>query len=802
MPAKGVSVSIYQYTVSAGLCLALFNFAFNKAYAADGTYSADSQTLSYDDQTEHIVVRHQWKGFPTAYGPVGKEAGGGLIKPQTESKGISTVSSAYIQREIPTGNAFNFISLLPGANVSTSDPFGISPQTDITVRGMTDNAMGYVLEGMPLNDISDGYGYPNQFIDSENYESISLAPGTADLDSPVINAAGGVINMKMHDPAQKAGVLVNLSYGSYHTSRAFARVETGEIGKTGIRGFISYSYTDGDSWRGTGSNHRQHIDFKFTKDWGKDNKISLFGNWNYAMISSYYTPTKDEWKANGIKNDSNYTGTWDKLSANNANYWKLYQQTFRLFYMAAPAQFTLNDELQLTVTPYFQYGYGNSPYGTTLNANGNWQGMQPVSEAINIPGAKNNTATVMGDWLQRTYRSGFTPELHWRIPHHHVVLGYWYDYSDNMVNEPYTPVNSNGKPWDLWGGGKSHIRLPDGKALSAGGHNTITQINAIFIGDHMDFMDHKLFVDAGFKQVLLSRVGWNHLPGPQYRTGMNVSKPLPRLGLRYQFTPEHQLFASVSTNFAVPHESTLYDTYDPSSGSLSHKGSNRLKTEYSIEEELGYRYNGPRLIGSITFFNYNYTNRLISTILRENGAWVGSSINAGGQTSRGVDVELGLKPWHHFSPYVSAEYLHATMDNDFATNGDLLPTKGKRAVRSPPWQTAIGLTYDNGKFFATGNVKVTGPQYSTFMNDERLGTYATGNLAFGYRLPDLTEARHPEIRLNFINITDQKYRSGITSPTSNAHAVTGKYGTKIAGSSPYYYVGGGFAAMFTVTSAF
>ena len=64
----------------------------------------------------------------------------------------------------------------------------------------------------------------------------------------------------------------------------------------------------------------------------------------------------------------------------------------------------------------------------------------------------------------------------------------------------------------------------------------------------------------------------------------------------------------------------------------------------------------------------------------------GSTINAGGQTSRGVDAELGSRPWHHLSPYLSGEYLHATIDNDLAVDGDLLPTRGHIAVRSPAWQ--------------------------------------------------------------------------------------------------------------------
>lgn len=753
------------------------------------------------DPGEQIIVKGTFRGYPSANGYIGKQAGGGLIRPEDSVRSLSSVSSDFIHKQAPTSNVYNLISLLPGANVSGSDPFGLATQTDMTVRGMTSDSIGYVLEGMPLNDVSDGGGYLNQFVDMENLESVGLSQGSPDLDSPVFNAAGGIVNIKFREPSDHMGGMTQFSYGSYHTGKIFARMDTGKIGKTGIKGFISYSYTDGDNWRGAGYDHRQHVDFKFTKEWGSDNRVSLLGNWNRSLMSSYYTPTKHEWKMNGIKNGNNYSGTWYHNGIDNSNYWKLYQQTFQQIYLATPGQFTLTDKLQFTVTPYFQYGYGNTPYGAMLSDHGLWQGTLPVEGSVSIPGAVNGQGMVMGDWFQRTYRSGFTPELHLRLKHHHLYLGYWYDYSDNLINEPFTPVSENGKPWDLWGGKGKTIRLPDGQPLYARDTSIITQVNAVFIGDRMNFLHNKLHIDVGFKQVMLSQAGYNRIPGPQYRTGNNVAKPLPRIGMVYQFTKEHQLFVSASTNFSVPHQSTLFDTYDPNSGTLTKKGTNHLKTEYSIEEEIGYRYNGPRLVGSVTFFNYNYTNRMIKTVLRQNNAWIGSSINAGGQTSRGIDAELGLKPWHHFSPYISGEYLNATMDNDFKTRGDYLPTRGKKAVRSPSWQFAVGLTYDDGHFFANGNMKMVGKQYATFMNDEAMGSYATGNLALGYRFDSISFAKYPEIRLNFINITDQKHLSGIGTPTSNAHNTVGKNGTVIKGSSPYYNIGGGFATMLTLTSA-
>ncbi|MBE7212788.1 MAG: TonB-dependent receptor, partial [Gluconacetobacter diazotrophicus] len=205
---------------------------------------------------------------------------------------------------------------------------------------------------------------------------------------------------------------------------------------------------------------------------------------------------------------------------------------------------------------------------------------------------------------------------------------------------------------------------------------------------------------------------------------------------------------------------------------------------------------------SVTLFNYDFTNRQLATITTVDGVPVGTTLNAGGQTSRGVDVEVGLRPWHHLSPYLSGEYLHATIDNDLPVDGDLLPTAGKTAVRSPSWQGAASLTWDDGRFFGVATVRYVGPQYASFTDDEKIADHTQGDLALGVRLPTVGVAQHPELRLNLVNITDENVLTGVAAPTPNARDTVGKYGTPIAGTPATYIIGGGFAALLSLSAAF
>lgn len=748
--------------------------------------------------TETILIRGNVDSV------LGRQPGGGLIRLHDEVRSVSTVDRDYISKQAPTSTAFQLASMLPGASVATSDPFGFSPATNISVRGLNGDALGYVLEGMPLNDIAYYTGYPAQFADSENYQEVSLAQGAADLDSPVLNAAGGLMSLSFLDPAEKPGGYASISYGSYNTSREFIRLQTGEIGHSGVRAFISYSHGATDNWRGPGRDNRHHVDFKFIKAWGNGNHAAILGSWTNIITSYYPQVSLADWKQYGIHGPDNLAGRYNPGNLNaGTDYWRLWRDPERTLYVGAPVHLRFTDRLALDVTPYSQFAYGNAPAGSTLSESGLYNGTQPLMGTLTLPGAQDGEATVRANYTQRSYRSGFNAALHYKLTWNDFVLGYWYDYTDDAELQSFTTVSANGYAADIWAEKKSAlIRFPDGQPLLAGSDHTISQTNALYAGDHLAFLHDRLLIDAGFKMVMLTRNGTNNVPGPQYHANANYAEPLPRFGLRFRIDDANQIFFNATTNFRAPDETAFYNTYDPSSGAIAVAATPNTKPEYSVSEELGYRRSGTWIIGSLTLFNYNFTNRQISTLVSQNGAIIQSTINGGGQSSRGVDVEIGTRPWHHFSPYLSGEYLHATIDNDIASDGDLLPTRGKIAVRSPSLQAAAGISYDDGHFFGVATIHYTGHQFATFMNDERISDHTTGDLAIGYRFSDAVHLHAPTLRMNFVNITNEHYLSGVADPTLNARDTTGRYGTIISGSAPSYYVGGGFAAMFTASTGF
>ena len=686
------------------------------------------------------------------------------------------------------------VNLLPGANVSSSDPYGLSVSSSLTLRGLGQDEIGVLMEGAPQNDIGYYYAYPSQFADAENVRQITLAQGVANIAAPLVGTAGGLLSLSLDDPKPRPGGLVDLSLGSYKEARAFVRFDTGTLGNTGLKAFVSYSFNRANNWRGAGFDTRQHIDAKLLNEWGDGNRASLSLSFNDASTSTYPGPTLADWQAQG--RGFNFDAAYND---GDTNYWRLYRSPFRNAYLSAPVHLKLGEDVALDSTTYVQLGYGNSPYGTQLSTTGNALGTTLLTQPITLPGAIDGVATVLGNYTGQQFRAGDVARLTVQAGAQQITAGLWLDYGTDHVIQSYTPLGADGVPVDPWGYQSHAITTADGRLLAYENERTITVTKGIFVADTI-IVTPRLTLDLGFKGVDVLHNGMNYLPGPHTGVHFDSFAALPRAALHFKVDDQQQLFANIATNFRAPDEYTLYNTYYD--GALAGVGTTALKNEYSISEELGYRYIGRGLSASVTAFHYHFSNRQLATVISADGALVNSTINAGSQTSYGVDGELDYRPAKGVSVYVSGEYLHTRLDNDVPVNGDFLPTTGKRAVSSPSIQFGLGTTYDDGRLFGSAALKYVGRQYATFMNDESIAGYATIDLAIGVHLAGLIDARRTDLRLNVINATNPHVLSGVQAISPNAQDITGRNGTLISGSAPSYFIGSGRAFVVTMARAF
>ena len=750
-----------------------------------------------DDKPESIVVQAS-AGHHTADGVTGLQPGGGLIKKETAPKSRSTVSKDFIQKQAPAQSPFILVQLLPGVVASEVDPWGLSGGK-LTMRGLDNTEMAFIWEGSPIADVGVYTTYPSEFADNENLEELSLQQGSSNIDTPTINGSGGLFTFHDRDPSNSFGGLADYGYGTYKYNRAFLRVDSGLLGHSGIKFFLSYSHQHDVAWRGSGTDEKNHFDFKAVKDWGEGNRVSLVAAYQESVQNSYTTPTLAQWAQ--YKDSLNYDGTY---TLGDSNYYKLNRNPYTNFEMSGPSHFTLTDRWTADFTPYMWWGFGNAIIGVPQYNSGNYQGAQLITAPINLqyplPGTPYEEQAILA-FQDRQIRAGFTAKTYYRVGANNFFAGWWFDYSNDYDSEPYSPVSYAGEPTSVYGL-NGNIKTVDGLRLLGEDIDTKTAVQALFIGDDLKLLHDRLAVSFGFKEAIINRDGTNMLPGPQYKSVLNDAQPLPAISATYKIDERSQLFASVTTNFRSPVNTTLYNTYSYLNGAVSFRGGSDVKDEYSISEELGYRYQGDVLVGSATYFHYNFTNRQIASVVAGTNGAISTDINGGGQTSDGIDAELGTRPFDHFRPYISGQFLHTRIDNDIAAGGDYLPTTGKEAVDSPRWVFSAALDWDNGRFFANYSNRYVGKEYATFMNDEVLPAFYEMDADVGLRLDDIGFAKAPTIQLNLINMTNNRFLSGVSSITTNAQPTAGKYGTLIPGVAPTYLIGEGFAAIATVKTAF
>ena len=759
-----------------------------KAAQNDGP-SMMGATAPAEQETEQLQVK----------GVRRNAVGGGLMVKEDAPKSRSVVTADYIEQQAAGLNPMQLIEMLPGVNTTSTDPMGLTGG-HMSMRGLSESQIGFTLEGFPINDIGSYAVYPQEIVDAENLRTIAVEQGSADLDTPHMNATGGAVNMYLLDPKSHLGGKLVGSYGNYNARRIFGRLDTGYVGNTNLKGFVSFSYAAQDSWRGPSGQNKMHGETKWVNKWGNGNSVSftLVGNQSEGVL--FPTTYMDTWQKTGIHNA--YESTWDPKHPSK-NYYELHRNPFTNIYASAPSVFTLTNNLKLTATPYFWYGNGNGGGAYSESLVAQQYGNQKVGASIGPYNSSNTKSMLLYNPSNTTtYRPGFVGKLTLHTGINRVSVGYWFEYSKQFQTGPYSLINNEtGKPYDVWGGGPNLV-LNNGQTAQYRNTLTQTRINTIFLDDSLSLLNDRLTLEAGLKYIFVQRDGHNFLPdtstGPYINGSWN--QPLPAVSIRYKIDEHNQLFASSTTNFRIPMNTSLYDSgsYYPGSGYSTHANTN-MKPEISISEEFGWRYQDNNVLTSLTYFHYNFTNRLYQqTVTMDNGNYYSRSINGGNSHANGLDFEIGTRAlFWHIRPYFSAEYIDARTDSNVAAgNGsDYVLSKGKFAPQTPKYQLGFNLNYDDGHLFAGYSLKYVAKQYSTFVNDQHIPGYLTMNINAGYRFKDWGPMKSPTLRLNLRNITNRHYLGFVNGTSSNAEAATGMYGTSIKGSSTTYSIAAPFMVM-------
>ena len=165
-----------------------------------------------------------------------------FVQERGVSRATNSITSTDAKVALPGMSVEKLLSLVPGVNIRSTDPFGFYEfGNDIRVRSFGISALAVTIDDIPMGSNSPRYGTPaGRIVDGENLASISVSQGTGDVTSPAYEALGGSIKYYTANPAQEMGALFKLSIGDFNMRRWFFKADTGEI-LPGLTAYVSSS---------------------------------------------------------------------------------------------------------------------------------------------------------------------------------------------------------------------------------------------------------------------------------------------------------------------------------------------------------------------------------------------------------------------------------------------------------------------------------------------------------------------------------------------------------------------------------
>jgi iron complex outermembrane recepter protein len=502
-------------------------------------------TGSIDFEKEIVVTGAQSKVQEVA----------GISAPDT-SKAKAVLTQENIIRQNPGQTILDTINQVPGVSFQNNDAYGSSGGT-LNIRGFSSDRVSLTVDGIPLNDSGNYAIFSGQQIDPEVIEQVNVNLGTTDVDSPTASAAGGTVNLRTKTPDRDFGVNLSGSVGEYSFYRVHAKVETGDLNASGLRGFIAGSKTENNvPFNNYGKVDKMQVNAKIHQPLSGTDFISIAGHYNVnrnnffgslplrldagRVVGSAATnrfpanagerrylinfPCTIPAGAVGVEEPANTCGTEFDRRYNPSN-----TGNIRL-----SSRFTLSDNLVLTIDPSFQWAKAHG--GGTVNGQEGLRDINPAGGTANVTGCRtapsNATNSCVAGYLggipyfgrdvngdgdaldavavyapsqTRTRRYGLIAGLRWDINDQHTVrFAYTLDHARHRQTGEVAKLLNDGEPVNVFAidAAQSDVNSAVLQKRDRLSFAILHQVAAEYRGE---FMDEKLTVNAGVRLPFFKR---------------------------------------------------------------------------------------------------------------------------------------------------------------------------------------------------------------------------------------------------------------------------------------------------------
>ena len=721
-----------------------------------------------------------------------------------------TVTQATIELATPGTSPLKAIERLPGVNFQSADALGTYEwSTRITVRGFSQNQLGFTLDGVPLGDMS--YGNHNglhisRAVIPENVARVNVSQGAGALQTASSSNLGGTLLFVSAKPSDVFGGQVNLTYGSDNLRRVYGRVDSGALDAIGGgAATLSFAATRADKWKGVGEQNQDQINFKYVQPIGAA-KISFVYNWSDRKENDYQDFSLEmirrlgsQWdnvsgqyalanRLADIANNRGETGAPVSNAAAGLIYPAPITNVDDAYFDASGLRkdnltyvtldMPIEQNVTLNATAYYHTNEGQGTWFTPY---------RPTP--IGAPDSSGTPITAPSPISVRTTeydinRRGVFGSLNFDWGKHQASAGIWLESNEfNQARRFYGLARAaNNRP---------SLEFMTNPFFTQWAYQFNTDTTQFWAQDVIDVTDD-LTVNLGFKALRVNnqikRTTFNNaVPAPADDISGKIRTNavfLPQVGFTYDVTPTNQVFSTLSRNVAAFVSAATAGPFASQSQAVIGEVGRTLKPEESTTFEVGWRTRGDRYEVATAGYLVQFENRILA--IGQGAGIVGNApvlSNVGAVKSFGGEFVGRYELMDNLDLFGSVTYNHSEYaDNVTRRDGTIVAaTKGKTVVNAPEWLIKGDLTYDDGNFFAKLGASYTGERYFTYLNDDvngKVPSYTLVEATLGYRFTDGTLLRGVEAQLNVSNASDEDYVSTIGS---NGFGNTGDNQTLLVG---------------------
>ncbi len=691
-------------------------------------------------------------------------------------RSVQSLSQAEFDNALAGSSPLATVARLPGVNFQSADGLGnYEWSTRFTVRGFSQNQLGFTLDDVPLGDMS--YGNFNglhisRAIASENVGRASLSQGAGALEAASSSNLGGTLQFYSSDPLERFGLRASQTVGSDSARRTFLRVDSGRSALGEF--FISYADQDADKWKGHGQQKQAQWNLKWVKAIG-DSRLSAFVNTSRRKEVDYQDLSLDLIKRRGDTLDNFYPDFAGAVNAANtlcgANGSTYVAACDDQYYAGAglrnddlagaTADLRLAQGITWKTTAYYHRNKGMGLWFTPYQAS-------PDGTPISV------RTTEYG-----IHRWGVVSNAEFDLGDHLVKAGVWFEDNDfDQARRFYAASPST-----------SVYRFPSNPFRTQWQYAFNTKTSQFSLSDTWS-LSRNLTVGAGFKALKVKIDGQLEAGSDMPSGSITAEKGfLPQLGINYRLSASNELYGTIARNMRAYQGAATGTSPFATSAAGFNAIKGNLKPETSDTFEAGWRTSGRGYEGSVSAYLVNFKDRLLS--VQQGTGIQGNPVvlsNVGDVRATGIEGAISFRLASALTWYNSVSLSKSTYRDDVVSGTTTVAIRGKRVADAPDTMIKSQLGYDDGALFGTIGVDYMSRRYYSYTNDASVPDRTLVNLSAGYKMKNVSMLRELSLQASVSNLFDKHYISTIGSNGFTNSDPTGTYATLLPGAPRQFYL--------------